>query len=291
MAVGLVVVAIGLSFGANAGYAINPARDFGPRLFAWIAGWEKVAMPGDYGSIGAYFWIPLVWPMIGGLIGALAYDVGIRDVLVARGERPDDVESAGAPWRTSRPKDGLGGRRSAGGPAAVAARRRPRARRWRGRMARAVRAALEGVPERVHRGRQVRELLEVLLAERLEPPRALVGEPQADRAEVVRVGRPAQQARGLGPVDEADRAVMAEEQVLRDVADGGAPRVVVAADGEQELVLGRRQPGRRRLPLAPAQEAPQPGAELEQRAVLGVGRLGCHRRDCRLARSAAVTRS
>ena len=40
--VGMIVMAVGISFGANAGYAINPARDFGPRIFAWIAGWGKV---------------------------------------------------------------------------------------------------------------------------------------------------------------------------------------------------------------------------------------------------------
>jgi glycerol uptake facilitator protein len=84
--VGFVVVAIGLSFGANAGYAINPARDFGPRLFAWIAGWGKVAIPGDYGNVDTYFWIPIIGPLLGGLVGGLVYDLGIRDTLRARGE-------------------------------------------------------------------------------------------------------------------------------------------------------------------------------------------------------------
>jgi len=94
--IGFIVVAIGLSFGANAGYAINPARDFGPRLFAWIAGWGKVAIPGDYGNINAYLWVPIVGPTIGGLIGAYVYDFGVRDVLVARGETPSpEIEERG----------------------------------------------------------------------------------------------------------------------------------------------------------------------------------------------------
>jgi glycerol uptake facilitator protein len=86
--VGFVVVAIGISFGANAGYAINPARDFGPRFFAWIAGWGKVAIPGNYGNVDGYLWIPIVGPFLGGLVGAYLYDFAIRDVLIARGEQP-----------------------------------------------------------------------------------------------------------------------------------------------------------------------------------------------------------
>jgi glycerol uptake facilitator protein len=92
--VGLVVVAIGISFGANSGYAINPARDLGPRLLAGIAGWGSNAVPGDYGDISFYLWIPLVGPLVGAAIGAVLYDVLIRDVLVARGrEEQPDVET------------------------------------------------------------------------------------------------------------------------------------------------------------------------------------------------------
>jgi glycerol uptake facilitator protein len=90
--VGLAVGAIGMSYGANAGYAINPARDFGPRIFAWLAGWGDVAMPGVHG----YFWVPIVGPLIGAVVGAIVYDFFIRDVLKARGEQPEqDVEPEG----------------------------------------------------------------------------------------------------------------------------------------------------------------------------------------------------
>jgi glycerol uptake facilitator protein len=89
LAIGFIVVAIGISFGANAGYAINPARDLGPRLLAWIEGWKAVAMPGDYGKVNGFFWVPIVGPLIGGAIGAYVYDLLIRDTLVARGATPD----------------------------------------------------------------------------------------------------------------------------------------------------------------------------------------------------------
>jgi glycerol uptake facilitator protein len=90
--IGLAVAAIGMSFGANAGYAINPARDFGPRFFTWIAGWGRVALPG----VSHYFWIPIVGPLAGGVVGAFVYDLFIRDTLVSRrGPEAIDVEAGG----------------------------------------------------------------------------------------------------------------------------------------------------------------------------------------------------
>jgi glycerol uptake facilitator protein len=101
MLIGLLVGAIGASFGAQTGYAINPARDFGPRLFAWIAGWGKLALPGNYGpplgggTISGYFWIPIVAPLIGAGVACYIYDFGIREILVARGEVPEPGEERG----------------------------------------------------------------------------------------------------------------------------------------------------------------------------------------------------
>jgi glycerol uptake facilitator protein len=83
--VGLAVAAIGMSYGANAGYAINPARDFGPRLFAAIAGWGQVALPGNGAGFSNYFWIPIVGPLVGGVVGIVVYDFFIKRALIARG--------------------------------------------------------------------------------------------------------------------------------------------------------------------------------------------------------------
>jgi glycerol uptake facilitator protein len=83
--VGLGVAAIGMSYGANAGYAINPARDLGPRIFALIAGWGQNAFPGNGGWFSGFFWIPIVGPLVGGVIGIVLYTYFIRNVLVARG--------------------------------------------------------------------------------------------------------------------------------------------------------------------------------------------------------------
>ena len=84
LVVGLAVAAIGMSYGANAGYAINPARDFGPRLFAFFAGWGRVALPGTTSAFSNYWWIPIVGPLVGGVLGILLYDYFIGDVLRSR---------------------------------------------------------------------------------------------------------------------------------------------------------------------------------------------------------------
>jgi glycerol uptake facilitator protein len=77
--VGLVVVVIGMSFGGLHGYAINPARDFGPRLFTALAGFRNNGLTDGSNQ----FLVPLVAPLVGGLIGGGAYDMLIRRYLIA----------------------------------------------------------------------------------------------------------------------------------------------------------------------------------------------------------------
>ena len=82
--IGLLVVAIGMAFGSDAGYAINPARDFGPRLAEFITGYGG-AWKDQHGDL--YFWVPIVAPLIGGVLGA-----GLYKLLIGWFLPSDDVE-------------------------------------------------------------------------------------------------------------------------------------------------------------------------------------------------------
>ena len=75
--VSLLIIVIGCSLGFNCGYAINPARDLGPRIFTYLIGWgPQVFTAGNY-----FFWIPLVAPMIGSFIGTVLYIVLVSNNL------------------------------------------------------------------------------------------------------------------------------------------------------------------------------------------------------------------
>ena len=66
--VGLLIISIGLSLGGTTGFAINPARDLGPRIAHFI-----LPIHGKGNSGWGYSWIPVVGPIIGGILGALIY--------------------------------------------------------------------------------------------------------------------------------------------------------------------------------------------------------------------------
>lgn len=70
LVVGLLIIAIGLGLGGTTGFAINPARDLGPRLAHFI-----LPIHGKGSSDWSYAWIPVVGPIMGALIGASIYKV------------------------------------------------------------------------------------------------------------------------------------------------------------------------------------------------------------------------
>jgi glycerol uptake facilitator protein len=67
-AVGGLIIAIGMSFGGTTGFAINPARDFGPRLAHFV-----FPIPGKGSSDWQYAWIPIAGPLVGAILAALFY--------------------------------------------------------------------------------------------------------------------------------------------------------------------------------------------------------------------------
>lgn len=87
--IGLLVVGIGLGWGANAGYAINPARDLAPRLASWLTGYHDAWFSANGPEL--YFWVPIVAPLIGGLIGGALFVFCIEKFLPAAVTEPAEV--------------------------------------------------------------------------------------------------------------------------------------------------------------------------------------------------------
>jgi glycerol uptake facilitator protein len=76
LAWGFLVLVIGLALGPTTGYAINPARDLGPRIMHAI-----LPIPGKGGSDWEYSWIPVVGPLIGGALGWVVFNYGITNFI------------------------------------------------------------------------------------------------------------------------------------------------------------------------------------------------------------------
>jgi glycerol uptake facilitator protein len=81
--VGMGVLAIGLSLGGPTGYAINPARDFGPRLMAALFAGDAKAFS------DAYFLVPIIGPLIGGVAGAFFYTRLVQPLLPVKEVQPE----------------------------------------------------------------------------------------------------------------------------------------------------------------------------------------------------------
>jgi len=69
--IGILIAVIGASMGPLTGFALNPARDFGPKIFAYLAGWGEVAFTGARDI--PYFLVPIFGPIVGACIGAFGY--------------------------------------------------------------------------------------------------------------------------------------------------------------------------------------------------------------------------
>ena len=75
--VGLTIAIIGSAFGTLSGFAMNPARDFGPRLFSFLAGWSNLGPVNAY-----YFLIPITAPIVGAILAGFIYDNLIKKYLI-----------------------------------------------------------------------------------------------------------------------------------------------------------------------------------------------------------------
>jgi glycerol uptake facilitator protein len=91
--IGLLIAVIGGATGPLTGFALNPARDFGPKLMTYLAGWGDIAFTG--GRDIPYFLIPIIAPVIGGCLGAAAYKALICKHLPKLGSGACEASDAG----------------------------------------------------------------------------------------------------------------------------------------------------------------------------------------------------
>ena len=94
----LILLGIGQSFGQQTGFAINPARDLGPRVFTWMVGYPNDLIwyfPEDslYASGEYYFWIPVVAPILGAVFGGFIYQIFVGDQLSENDETENNAEN------------------------------------------------------------------------------------------------------------------------------------------------------------------------------------------------------
>lgn len=80
--IGLTIAVIGGTLGPLTGFAMNPARDFGPRVFSYLAGWGNIVFTG--GREIPYFIVPIFAPIIGACVGAIIYNVLIGSQLTKK---------------------------------------------------------------------------------------------------------------------------------------------------------------------------------------------------------------
>ena len=96
--VAFLVLVIGLSLGGTTGYAINPARDLGPRIAHFL-----LPIPGKRDSDWSYAWVPVVGPLIGAALAAIVYQIAFTNLMV-KVIRPSRQRRGARTWRnTSEP--------------------------------------------------------------------------------------------------------------------------------------------------------------------------------------------
>ncbi|KAM8986106.1 aquaporin-10 isoform 2-T2 [Ara ararauna] len=99
VAVALLVLSLEVSMGSNCGCPMNPARDFGPRLFTYVAGWGTEVFSRDNG----WWWVPVVAPMLGAAVGSALYQLlvafhhPLSEGATAAEESPPVLSSAAVP--------------------------------------------------------------------------------------------------------------------------------------------------------------------------------------------------